>query len=266
MNTSRLFAHKALQAAAAFWFITLVVGQWLFATYLILFYGGTAMRGEMHLWKEKLTHGYVAGDLLGNAAVAAHLLLGAIIMLMGPLQLIPKIRARLPVFHRWNGRIYLLSVALASIAGLYMLIVHGTVGGVVLVVAQSLDGVLILVFAVFALRAALVRDFAAHRQWALRLFMVVSAVWFFRIGLMLWLVIHQAPVGFDPTTFTGPFVTFVAFAQYFIPLFVLELYFRAQKSTLSHVQLAMAILLALLTLMMAGGIFGAFMGLWLPHL
>ena len=266
MNTSSLFGHKALQAAATFWFITLVAGQWLFATYLILFYGGTAVRGEMHLWKEKLTHGYVAGDFVGNAAVAAHLLLAAIVMVAGPLQLIPKIRARLPVFHRWNGRVYLVSVALASIAGLYMLFVHGTVGGIVLIVAQSLDAVLILVFAALALRAALLRDFTAHRQWALRLFLVVSAVWFFRIGLMLWLVIHQAPVGFDPTTFTGPFVTFIAFAQYFIPLFVLELYFRAQKSTLSHVQLAMAILLAVLTLMMAAGIFGAFMGLWLPHL
>ncbi|HEX7762819.1 MAG TPA: hypothetical protein VF433_04325, partial [Cellvibrio sp.] len=108
--------------------------------------------------------------------------------------------------------------------------------------------------------------FTAHRQWALRLFMVVSAVWFFRIGLMLWLVIHQAPVGFDPDSFTGPFVTFIAFAQYFIPLLVLELYFRAQKATSAYIQLAMTILLVVLTLMMAAGIFGAFMGLWLPNL
>lgn len=266
MSTSSLFGHKALQAAAKFWFVTAVAGQWLFATYLILFYGGSAVRGEMHLWKEKLTHGYVAGEFVGNAAVAAHLLLAVIIMVLGALQLIPQIRARLPVFHRWNGRMYLLAVTITSIAGLYMLFVHGTVGGTVLRVAQSLDAVLILVFAAFALRAALLRDFKAHRQWALRLFMVVSAVWFFRIGLMLWLVIHQAPVGFDPNTFTGPFVTFIAFAQYLIPLFVLELYFRAQDSVQVRNQLAMAILLTVLTLAMAIGIFGAFMGLWLPNL
>lgn len=257
---------KPLQLAANFWFVTAVLGQWLFASYLILFYGKTAVNGEIHLWNEKLTHGYVPGDTLGNSAVIAHLLLAVIIMVAGPLQLIPKLRARVPVFHRWNGRIYLLAVALTSIAGLYMLFVHGTVGGIVLVIAQSLDAILILVFAACALRAALQRDFTAHRQWALRLFMVVSAVWFFRIGLMLWLVIHQAPVGFDPDTFTGPFVIFIAFAQYVVPLLVLELYFRAQKSNSAYAQLAMAISLVVLTLMMAAGIFGAFMGLWLPNL
>ncbi len=257
---------KPLQLAANFWFITAVFGQWLFASYLMLFYGGTAARGELHLWKEKLTHGYVPGDSVGNTAVAAHLLLAVIIMLLGSLQLIPQIRTRLPVFHRWSGRLYLLAVVATSIAGLYMLFVHGTVGGLVLQVAQSLDAFLILVFAGIALRAAMQRDFKAHRRWALRLFMVVSAVWFFRVGLMLWLVIHQAPVGFDPNTFTGPFVTFIAFAQYVIPLLVLECYFRAQDSASARAKIALSAVLVILTLAMAMGIFGAWMGLWLPNL
>lgn len=257
---------RPLQLAANFWFITAVFGQWLFASYLMLFYGGTAARGELHLWKEKLTHGYVPGDSVGNTAVAAHLLLAVIIMLLGSLQLIPQIRTRLPVFHRWSGRLYLLAVVATSIAGLYMLFVHGTVGGLVLQVAQSLDAFLILVFAGVALRAAMQRDFKAHRRWALRLFMVVSAVWFFRVGLMLWLVIHQAPVGFDPNTFTGPFVTFIAFAQYVIPLLVLECYFRAQDSASARAKIALSAVLVILTLAMAMGIFGAWMGLWLPNL
>ncbi|QEY16849.1 DUF2306 domain-containing protein [Cellvibrio sp. KY-GH-1] len=257
---------RPLQLAANFWFITAVFGQWLFASYLMLFYGGTAARGELHLWKEKLTHGYVPGDSVGNTAVAAHLLLAVIIMLLGSLQLIPQIRTRLPVFHRWSGRLYLLAVVATSIAGLYMLFVHGTVGGLVLQVAQSLDALLILVFAGIALRAAMQRDFKAHRRWALRLFMVVSAVWFFRVGLMLWLVIHQAPVGFDPNTFTGPFVTFIAFAQYVIPLLVLECYFRAQDSASARAKIALSAVLVILTLAMAMGIFGAWMGLWLPNL
>ncbi|PUA27322.1 MAG: hypothetical protein B0W54_12065 [Cellvibrio sp. 79] len=257
--------HKVLPLAANFWFVTAVIGQWIFATYLILFYGGSAARGDLHLWKEKLTHGYVPGDFIGNAAVAAHLLLAVIIMVAGPLQLVPQIRARLPVFHRWSGRVYLAAVVATSIAGLYMLLVHGTVGGLVLIIAQSLDALLIIVFAGLALRAALQRDFKNHRRWALRLFMVVSAVWFFRVGLMLWLVIHQAPVGFDPNSFTGPFVTFIAFAQYLIPLLVLEIYFRVSDSSSAAIKLAGATLLIVLTLAMAAGIFGATMGLWLPH-
>lgn len=258
--------RKALQLAANAWFFTAVIGQWIFASYLVLFYGGSALRGELHLWNEKLTHGYTPGDFIGNAAVAAHLLFAVIILVLGPLQLIPQIRVRLPVFHRWSGRVYMVVIMIVSIAGLYMLLVHGTVGGIVLVIAQGLDALLIIIFAGLALRAALQRDFKVHRRWALRLFMVVSAVWFFRVGLMLWLVIHQAPVGFDPNTFTGPFVTFVAFAQYFIPLLMLECYFRAQDSTSASVKISMAVLLVMLTLAMAVGIFGATMGWWLPHM
>lgn len=257
---------NALVHAARFWFVVMLVGQWIFVAYLVLLYGGSAVRGELEVWGTKLTHGYVPGDFVGNLAVAAHLLLAAIIMTLGALQLVPQIRARFPAFHRWSGRTYLVSVVIASIAGLYMLFVHGTVGGVILMVAQSLDALLILIFAPLALRAALQRDFKSHRRWALRLFMVVSAVWFFRVGLMLWLVIHQAPVGFDPNTFTGPFVTFIAFAQYLIPLLMLECYFRAQDSCSASIKISMAMLLILLTLAMALGIFGATMGLWLPHL
>lgn len=263
---SVLSGRKALQLAAGFWFVTAAIGQWIFSIYLILFYGGTAVRGEMHEWNAKLTHGYAQGDMVGNAAVIAHLSLAVIVMTLGTLQLVPKIRANFPVFHRWSGRIYLFAVAVISIAGLYMLLVHGTVGGTVLIVAQSLDAILILIFAPLALLAAIKRDFKAHRRWALRLFMVVSAVWFFRVGLMFWLVIHQAPVGFDPNTFTGPFVTFVAFAQYVIPLLMLECYFRAQDSASAQIKYLMGAIITLLTLAMALGIFGAVMGLWLPHI
>lgn len=257
---------KALQLSAQFWFVVMLIGQWFFVAYLLILYGGSAARGDLDVWGTKLSHGYVPGDFIGNLAVASHLLLAVIIMVAGPLQLVPQIRARAPKFHRWSGRTYLVAVLLTSIAGLYMLWVHGTVGGLILALGQSLDALLIIIFAGFALRAALARNFAAHRRWALRLFMVVSAVWFFRVGLMLWLVIHQAPVGFNPDTFEGPFVNFIVIAQYAIPLAVLELYFRAQDHKDAWVKVAAAIFIALLTLAMALGIFGAVMGLWLPHL
>ena len=77
---------------------------------------------------------------------------------------------------------------------------------------------------------------------------------------MLWLIIWQAPVGFDPKTFTGPFVYTLAFAQFLLPLAVLELYLRARGRSM-----ALAVTLGLLSLATAGGIFGATMGLWLPR-
>jgi hypothetical protein len=58
--------------------------------------------------------------------------------------------------------------------------------------------------------------------------MVVNGVWFFRVGLMLWLVLNNGPVGFDPKTFRGPFLDFWSFADYLLPLAVLEVYLRTQ--------------------------------------
>ena len=49
----------------------------------------------------------------------------------------------------------------------------------------------------------------AHREWAIRLFLVVSGVWFFRVFLMLWLTINQGPAGFDIETFQGPALKYI---------------------------------------------------------
>ena len=98
-------------------------------------------------------------------------------------------------------------------------------------------------------------------EWALRLFIAVNGVWFFRVGLMLWLIVWQAPVGLDPQTFTGPFLYVLSFAQFLLPLAVLEIYLRAR-----HRGALLALGLVLLSLATAGGIFGATMMMWLPRM
>jgi hypothetical protein len=95
---------------------------------------------------------------------------------------------------------------------------------------------------------------------------VASGVWFFRVGLMLWLFIHKAPVGFDPETFRGPFLTFLGFAQYLLPLAVLEIYFWARDRAGALVKSITAGGVFVLTVAMGVGIFTATMGMWLPRL
>jgi hypothetical protein len=250
---------------ARFWFLIAIGGQWLFAYYVLVFYGGSAISGDFAAWTKVLPKGIIAGDMVGNAALTSHLFLAFYIIVAGPLQLIPQIRARLPVFHRWNGRIYLPAVVIASIAGLWMVWTRKIDDDLMQNIGISLDAILIMVFAVLALRYALARKFTIHRRWALRLFLVVNAVWFFRIGLMFWLLVNQGPVGIDFETFSGPFLTFLGFAQTLVPLALLELYFRAQASDSDGTKLAMSALLLLVTLAMSAGIFAATMGLWLPH-
>lgn len=260
------FADTALKSSAAFLFLVAVIGQLVFVLYILSFYGGSAVRGDLEAWNKVLPHGIIPGDDIGNLAIAMHLLLAAIITIGGPLQLLPQIRVRVPTFHRWNGRIYLLTAVAASITGLYMVWFRQGPGGILQHLGISLNAVLIMLCGAMALRHALARNFTVHRRWALRFFLLVSGVWFFRVGLFLWLILNQGPAGFDPKTFQGPFLSFLSFAQYLVPLAVLELYLRTKDRGSAPRRIAMATCLLMLSVAMGVGIFGATMGLWLPHI
>jgi hypothetical protein len=175
------------------------------------------------------------------------------------------VRNRFPVFHRWNGRIYMLTAVTLSLAGLYMQWIRGSVGDLPQHIGSAVNAILIWLCAAMALRYALARNFKTHRRWALRLFMVVSASWFYRLAFFLTLVVYKGPVGFDPVTFTGPFPTFMSFAQYLFPLAVLEIYLRAQDRPGALRRMATAGMLFVLTLAMGAGILAVTMAIWVPQ-
>ena len=151
-----------------------------------------------------------------------------------------------------------------SLAGLYMVWTRGTAGGTAMRVGISLNGVLIVAAGALAWRYVRAGDIAAHRRWALRTFMLVSGVWFFRVGLMAWLLVNQGPalIGED---FDGPFVRFWAFGCYLVPLVMLEIYLRAGAGTGRSAKFVAAGLLLAVTAVAGVGILGAVMGMWLPR-
>ena len=257
-------ADTALKVAARFWFGVTVIGQLVFAFAVASFYSLTALRGDYHGWK--FSNGFVPGVTKGNWAVAMHLASAAVIMLAGAAQLVPQVRSRFPVFHRWNGRIYMVAAVALSAAGLYMVWIRGSVGDTTQHVASTLNAILIWLFAGLALRYAMARDFKTHRRWALRLFLVVSGSWFYRIGLFLTFLIFKGPVGFDPVTFNGPLISFMAFANFLFPVAVLEIYFLAQDRPGALRRMAMAGLLFILTLAMVAGLFGVTTAAWVPQI
>src|ERR1017187_6467209 len=217
----RRSSDLVLRAAAGFWFVVAVIGQIIFAFSIASFYGLTAVRGNWLAWNRAMLHGYAPGYHVGNTVVAIHLASAVIIILSGALQLIPQIRQRAPQFHRWNGRIYVVTAFTVSLAGLYMLWFRGAVGGFSQHLGQGVDGILIMVCAVMALRYALARDFKTHRRWALRLYLVVSASLFVRAAsILLPFAPLKGPFGFDPVAIQGPFLTELGYAQYLVPLAV----------------------------------------------
>ncbi len=257
-------AARALRAAAAAWLAVTALGQLVFVVYLLGFYGRLTLAGRFADWNRGVPHGYVADEPFGNLVVGLHLGFAVLVMAGGALQLIPTLRRRRPAFHRWNGRVYLAAAVITSVGGLIMMATRGTFGGPWQKIATCLNGAVIVGCAGMAWRHARARRFDAHRRWALRLFLAAGGVWFNRVVYNLW-VAALGPVGFDPSEFRGPFLTFLNFAQFLVPLGVLELYLRAQRRG-APAQHAVAALLAALSAVTAAGVVAVTIRRWLPYL
>jgi hypothetical protein len=265
-STSSDAARRLLMGSAAAWYVVAVIGQLIFASYVAIFYGSAVLAGDFERWNRVMPHGYVAGDTLGNVIVLAHLVFAAVIVVGGIVQVTTGTQRWVPTLHRWNGRLYIVAVFVMGIGGLTMAARRGAVGDATQTFAIAFNAVLMMIFAVMVLRHALARRFDQHRRWALRLFLAVSGVWFFRIALMFWILVNRGPVGFDPETFRGPALIVIAFGQYLVPLAVLELYFRARDRGGPRVQITMATGLSALTLLTATGIVAATLMMWVPRL
>lgn len=266
ITTSKLKSLQLLKNSINIWFVVVVLGQLIFALYILGLYGVSGLAGDFERWNVASPHGYVQKDVWGNVFFGIHMALAAVITIGGPLQLMKKVRNKFPKFHRINGRIYIFSAFLISLAGLYLTWVRGNVGGFIGSVFISTNAAFIFVCAFYTVRLAIARKLKAHRKWAIRLFLAMSGVWFFRVFLMLWLTIFQGPVGFDMESFQGPALNMISSFSYILPVLFAEFYFRAKESKRPQNQWVLSIFIWVLTLCIAIGTFSATMGMWLPSL
>ncbi len=260
-----LNGDSVLDRVTVFWFLTALIGQWLFVYYIIAHYGGNLVQGDLESWNNTTLKGHVSGDSMGNAMFAAHVFMAAIITFGGTLQLIPQIRRRAISLHKWNGRLFILMAFLMAFGGLYLIWIRDATLTLVGSLGTSLNAVLIIIFAGMAIKTVRFGNIVAHRRWALRTFLMVNGVWFFRVGMMAWIIINQGPAG-STENLDGPFDMVWAFANFLIPLFILEIYFITQKKSTSIGKYLMAVGLFIFTIIMGIGIFGAFAFMWKPYL
>lgn len=253
-----------LRIAATLWCVVAVLGQFMFAAYIVATYGAASLHGNSAAWNRVWPTGYVQGERLGNLAVAAHVLLAAFVIASGSLQLLPSVRRNYPRFHRWNGRTYLVTLLIVSIAGLWMLAFDRGFVGASQNANVAINGVLLILCCAFAWTAARKRDFSAHRRWALRVFVLAAGVWLFRIGLAGWIAMNGGLVGFNPATMQGPALVALSICEWALPLSLLELYLRAQKSRRSSVRWIVAATLVTAAVVTGYGAYCASVGMWIP--
>jgi hypothetical protein len=255
-----------LPTAGLIWFLVALAGQWTFVYYIAGFYGASTASGDYALWNHKEhLKGYVPGDTAGNLAFASHVLMAAVLTVAGTMQLIPWIRANIPVLHRWTGRVFLATAAFGAVTGLYMVWIRQARTGIAGDVAITLDAVLILLFAGVTLNRALARDFDEHRRWAMRTFMVVNAVWFLRVSVIPPMLVNKL-LGGAKQGIDGPIYSVLVFACYLIPLAILELYQLARDRFSPGGRRAVAGLMLVSTAYMAIGIVFAWLFMWSPVL
>ncbi|MEL7161826.1 MAG: DUF2306 domain-containing protein [Bacteroidota bacterium] len=259
-------ADRWLSLSVRSWFIVAVLGQWIFALYVLLFYGGVALTGNLEGWNAGLENGIEPGKALTNTALAVHLLLAVIIHVGGPLQFFPRLRAWAPRFHRWNGRVYAVVTLITALTGLFMIWERHIAESSGSLAGMTLGAAIIVLAGIFTWRFAVKRQMGRHERWAVRLFLAASGVWFFRIILMGWFLINGGPVGVDTETMTGPFMTFLFFGHYLLPLAIYELYLFAKKQHSPAGRYAMTGLLFACTVFTVLGIFAATASMWLPML
>ena len=215
--------------AARRWSIgALVTVSWIsgaiFAAYILVFFGGAIAGGIGERWNRALPGLYDPGAPLATFAIGAHFLTGGALLLLGPIQLIGRLRRAVPALHRWLGRLYVVSAGIAGLGGLGFILGQGTIGGPLMDLGFGLYGGLMVLSAGFAYAHARAGRIEAHRAWAIRLFALTIGSWLYRMEYGLWFLMFGS-VGRGPE-FSGWFDAIMVFFFYIPNLVVAEIVIR----------------------------------------
>lgn len=212
--------------------LLLVITVWcsagLFGLYIIAFYAASLYAGNGARWNEMLPGLYSKEAAAPTLGIGLHFAMGGIILVLGSIQLIDKLRNKFPAFHRWTGRIYVVACMLAAVGGLVFIFTTGTIGGTIMNIGFGLYGILMLVAAVLTWRYAAIKQMDLHRAWALRLYALAIGSWLYRMDYGFWFQLANG-IGHGHN-FSGPFDHIMAFFFYIPNLLVAELFIRRNQT------------------------------------
>ncbi|GGB83974.1 DUF2306 domain-containing protein [Dyadobacter sediminis] len=216
-----------LNASGKMLVITVWTSAALFGMYILAFYAAALYEDDMQRWNKVLPGLYNRNSLAATSGIGFHFAAGGIILVLGSIQLIEKVRLRFPAVHRWIGRIYIVASLLAAAGGIAFIVLKGTIGGTAMDIGFGLYGALMFVAAIQTFRYAVTKRLELHRAWALRLYALAIGSWLYRMDYGFWLLLTDG-LGHTPH-FTGPFDTVMFFFFYIPNLIVAEAFIRARK-------------------------------------
>lgn len=260
--SARLLAWSGGALVGAAW-----LSAGLFGLYIVFHYAGALLAGTPGQWNENLPGLLTERAPASTAGIAVHFAAGGILLLLGPVQLIGRVRSRWPGFHRWTGRLYAVCAVAAGLGGLVFILSAGTIGGIWMDVGFGIYGLLITLAAVETWRHARARhrpgELERHRSWAIRLFALAIGSWLYRMDYGFWFL-ATGGAG-HASDFTGWFDRIMDFAFYVPNLILAEAFIRARGA--AHrpaLQLGGALLLALAAAFVALATFEFARSYWVP--
>lgn len=155
-------------------------GGWWVMTILALV---VATYGSMALWNPDAIDFIANREGLLRTALIVHGAVGALALLLGPFQFVGWLRLTRPRWHRVSGRTYLTCILVSGLTGLWL--AFYTPGGLPAISGFFILSVLWLLTGSLALRAALKKDYVAHRAWMMRSYALTFGAVTLRIYLGL---------------------------------------------------------------------------------
>ncbi|MGB1252156.1 MAG: DUF2306 domain-containing protein, partial [Candidatus Promineifilaceae bacterium] len=226
VNTSS--ADNLLRWSKAILNIAVWISSLLFGLYILSFYVAAIGQGDLSVWNNAaLPDLYEVGEPAATAGIGIHFAMGALILILGSIQFVDRLRVDYPKAHRVLGKIYLVASFLTAVGGLTFILVSGTIGGGVMNIGFALYGLLMLFCTIETYRHIRAGRFEMHNEWAMRLYALAIGSWLYRMSYGFWILFTNGLwVG---ESFMGPFDYFMDFAFYIPSLIVVELMIRSRR-------------------------------------
>lgn len=134
----------------------------------------------------------ILANLFARPWLNVHVAGAATALLVGPVQLLPWVRRRVPALHRTLGRVYVIGCLIGGVGGLVM--AFGSTAGPIATVGFASLAVCWIVANLQGWRLAVARRFDDHRAWMLRSFAMTFAAVTLRIYIVVLPMMGVAPI------------------------------------------------------------------------
>jgi hypothetical protein len=145
-----------------------------------------------------------------------HIFTGSLAFIVGPFQFLRKPVGKRAGRHRIFGYVYVLSIALAGMAGMYLS--WFATGGIVSGLGFFMLDLLWLSTTTIALVKVLRKKFTSHRQWMIRSYAITLAFVTFRLYLIPFVVLFRMSMDHS--------INIASWLSWITNLIVIELYFK----------------------------------------